>query len=68
MRASIAVPMTVSEIELCVHAGIGDAMYPADGPDHKHLMQLADAAMYKDKNVSKEMLSDAVKRTGGLAV
>jgi diguanylate cyclase (GGDEF)-like protein len=52
MRAAVARPVVVGDLEVCVTASLGFCVYPAGGENAAGLLHSADAAMYEAKHAS----------------
>ena len=49
IRARLAVPCIVDDVEIRVTASIGVAVYPVDGHEYGDLLRVTDGFMYRDK-------------------
>lgn len=58
IRAQLAAPYLVDGTMITVTLSIGTAVYPEDARDHRDLIKLADAAMYRAKANSGETAGD----------
>lgn len=60
LRGCLARPMAVDGHEVAIGASVGIALYPDDGRTAAALLERADARMYRDKAVSRQVaLADA---------
>jgi len=58
LKLIIAKPLGIEDIVLQVTASIGVAVYPDDGDGLDALHQVADARMYQDKDIMKNVIAD----------
>ena len=57
MRRALQQPLSVSGVELDIHASVGISLFPFDASDAQTLLQHADAAMYQAKAAGRDACS-----------
>ena len=57
VRRALQEPISVSGVELDIHASVGISLFPFDAADAQTLLQHADAAMYQAKAAGRDSSS-----------